>query len=103
MSEYKKLTTFKEFYPFYLDEHSNPINKALHFIGTTLVLIALVYFLYTEQYKMIWLCPIVGYAFAWIGHFGFEKNRPATFKQPFFSFASDFVMWFHIITGKVKF
>jgi len=101
MSE--KITPFKNFYPFYLNEHSNPINKALHFVGTTLVILAVIYSIYTAQYKLIWLCPFIGYGFAWVGHFIFEKNRPATFKQPFYSFASDFVMWFHIITRKVKF
>ena len=101
MSE--KLRPFKNFYPFYLAEHSNPINKALHFIGTTIVIIAFIYTLYTKQYRLLWFCPLIGYGFAWIGHYIFEKNRPATFKQPFYSFAGDFVMWYHIIIRKVKF
>lgn len=98
-----RIKSFKEFYPYYLKEHSNQINKALHFIGTTLVICAVLYAIYTNLYKLLLFCPLNGYGFAWIGHYVFEKNRPATFKQPFYSFISDFLMWYHIITGKVKF
>ena len=44
-----------------------------------------------------------GYGFAWVGHFFFEKNRPATFKHPFYSFAGDWVMFKDILTGKIRF
>ena len=87
---YQRLKTFKEFYPFYLNEHSNKICRILHFVGTNLLLIILGYAIFTSQYKLLWLCPIVGYGFAWTGHFVFEKNRPATFKQPLFSLMGDF-------------
>ena len=101
--EYKRLETFKEFYPFYLNEHSNKICRILHFVGTTLLLIILAYALYTSQYKLIWFCPLVGYAFAWTGHFVFEKNRPATFKQPLFSLMGAFKMWWQLVTKKIYF
>jgi hypothetical protein len=95
--------TFKEFYPFYLNEHSHSTNRTLHFIGTTLMLIVLFYALLSQQFRLLWLCPLLGYGFAWTGHFGFEKNRPATFKQPFYSLMGDFLMWWQLLTGKIKF
>lgn len=98
----KRYETFKEFYPFYLSEHSNKVCRLMHFIGTTLVLALLVYGLATEQYKLLWFLPVAGYGFAWIGHFVFEKNRPASFKQPFFSFIGDWLMYAQIWLGKVK-
>ncbi len=98
----KRHETFKEFYPFYLSEHSNKVCRLMHFIGTTLVLALLIYGVATEQYKLLWFLPVAGYGFAWIGHFVFEKNRPASFKQPFFSFIGDWVMYAQIWLGKVK-
>lgn len=98
----KKYETFKEFYPFYLSEHSNKVCRLMHFIGTTLVLALLAYGLVTENYKLLWFLPVAGYGFAWIGHFVFEKNKPASFKQPLFSFIGDWVMYAQIWTGKIK-
>lgn len=98
--EYK---TFKDFYPFYLGEHSNRVCRALHFVGTFLLLFLLTYALTTKQYMLLFALPLVGYGFAWIGHFGFEKNRPATFKYPFYSLMGDFLMFWHLLTGKLKF
>ena len=98
--EYK---SFAEFYPFYLSQHENGVCRTLHFIGT-LILSALVgYAIYTRQFQLILLAPLVGYGFAWVGHFGFEKNRPATFKYPLYSLIADFVMAFQLATGKIKF
>ena len=94
--------SLKEFYPYYLTEHANSTSKLLHFIGTTLFFVILIYAILTAQYNLMWLMPVVGYAFAWVGHFFFEKNKPATFKYPFYSLASDFIMYFDILRGKVK-
>jgi hypothetical protein len=98
--EYK---TFKDFYPFYLGEHSNRICRALHFVGTFLLLFLLAYAITTKQYTLLFALPVVGYGFAWIGHFVFEKNRPATFKYPFYSLMGDFLMFWQLLTGKLKF
>jgi hypothetical protein len=94
---------FAEFYPYYLSEHSNRNCRRIHFVGSSLGLLCLALLLVTGN---LWWLPaglIIGYAFAWVGHFYFEKNRPATFKYPFFSFAGDWVMWKDIATGKIKF
>lgn len=94
--------SLKEFYPYYLTEHQNSTSKLLHFIGTGLIIFILIFGLTTSQYQYLWFIPLVGYGFAWVGHFFFEKNKPATFKHPFYSLASDFIMFFDILSGKVK-
>lgn len=90
--------TYREFYPYYLKEHSNPINRTLHFVGTFLVLCIATFAFYTKDYYFFWFCPLAGYGFAWIGHFFLEKNKPATFKYPLFSLFSDFRMFFDFVT-----
>jgi hypothetical protein len=98
MSE--KIKTFEEFYPFYLKQHSNKICRLLHVIGTTIVFALTITAVYHNILKLLVLVPIVGYGFAWIGHFFFEKNKPATFQYPLWSLKSDFKMYFEIISGK---
>ena len=85
----KHYKSFKQFYPFYLSEHMNPVCRGLHFIGTLCVIgIIFVSFIYI---KALFIAPICGYGFAWVGHFFFEKNRPATFIYPLYSFIGDWV------------
>jgi hypothetical protein len=95
--------SFAEFYPFYLGEHANRTCRRLHFTGTSLVILTAFYALATQQLVYLWLLPLLGYGFAWVGHFFFEKNRPATFKYPFYSLMGDFVMYKDIWAGKIKF
>ena len=38
----REYTTFKSFYPFYLSQHSNPISRKLHYLGTSLVIALLI-------------------------------------------------------------
>ncbi len=96
-------TTYREFYPFYLTEHQNPINRSLHFIGTLGVFFCLFEAIFTGSWWYWILIPIVGYGFAWLGHFVFEKNKPATFQYPLWSLISDFKMFFQLLTGKISF
>ena len=96
-------TTYREFYPFYLTEHQNPINRSLHFIGTLGVFFCLFEAIFTGGWLYWILIPIVGYGFAWLGHFVFEKNKPATFQYPLWSLISDFKMFFQLLTGKISF
>ena len=98
-----KFSSFSEFYPFYLSEHSNQTSRRLHFVGTSIALVLLVSALLTRNPSLILVALLQGYAFAWVGHFFFEHNRPATFKYPFYSFAGDWRMWADILTGKIKF
>ena len=94
---------FADFYPFYLSEHSNRTNRRLHFIGTTLGIAALLHALSTLNFWWLLAGVVIGYAFAWVGHFFVEKNRPATFTHPLYSFMGDWAMWKDILTGKIRF
>lgn len=96
-------SSLKEFYPFYLTEHRNSTSRYLHFIGTGLVLLLLAAALLFHNTQLLMVVPLVGYGFAWVGHFFFEKNKPATFKHPFYSLASDFILFFDLLSGKQKF
>jgi hypothetical protein len=99
----KRFNSFAEFYPYYLAEHGNSTCRRLHFIGTTLVIGILAYALGRGSPGLLLAVPVAGYSFAWIGHFFFEKNRPATFQHPFYSLLGDFVMYRDMILGKVPF
>lgn len=99
----KEYKTLKEFYPYYLEEHQNPTCRSLHFVGTGLLFLILAASLYLGNYLWLISIPFVGYGFAWVGHFFFEKNKPATFKYPIFSLVSDFKLFFDLLLGKEKF
>lgn len=94
--------SFSEFYPYYLSEHQNPVCRLLHFIGSTLVLVILVTLVVTGLWAYWWLMLLAGYGFAWLGHFKFEHNKPATFKYPFYSLAADWVMYKDFLTGQLE-
>lgn len=97
-----RFNSFEEFWPFYVKEHSHPLNRALHFIGSTCGALTAGAALATFQWWALPLAPVIGYGFAWIGHFLVEKNKPATFKYPLWSFMGDWVMWFKILTGRMN-
>lgn len=101
MSE-KKIENYSEFWDFYVAEHSQPLTRLLHFIGTSLGIVLLVWFIRNGTYLYIPLCFVVGYAFAWTSHFFVEKNKPATFKYPLWSFISDYKMMFFMLIGKMN-
>jgi hypothetical protein len=94
---------FAEFYPFYLSEHRNRVCRRLHCVGSTLVLAVVVMAIATRDPLWLLAAPAVGYGFAWVGHFAFEKNRPATFKYPLYSLIGDWAMFRDIITGRIPF
>jgi len=98
----KRYTNFKDFYPYYLSEHSHKTTKLLHFIGTSISLYFLFNFFRTFDFLYIILSLLSGYGFAWVSHFFIEKNKPATFKYPFYSFIGDHLMFIEIIMGKHK-
>ena len=93
--------SFVEFYPFYLSEHQNTISRLLHVVGTGVVLCEMIGLLiFLPGWSWIWLLPLTGYGFAWVGHFFFERNRPATFSYPLWSLRGDFTLFFEIMTGR---
>ena len=98
----RSLNSFVEFYAFYLTEHRNVNCRRLHFVGSSLSLVCVA--LGVAQQQPLWLLAglLCGYGFAWIGHFGFEKNKPASFKRPLYSFMGDWVMYRDLWLGRVK-
>jgi hypothetical protein len=94
-------TSFAEFWPYYLSEHRNPLNRRLHFVGTTLFLGLVVAVIVTGDWRLAPLWPVAGYSFAWAGHFLVEKNRPATFRHPIWSFLGDMKMYAMMWTGRL--
>jgi hypothetical protein len=92
---------YREFWDFYIREHSRPLTRALHFIGTSLGIIFLIWFIARGTWYYFPLCFVTGYAFAWISHFFVEHNKPATFKYPLWSFISDYKMMWYMLTGRI--
>ena len=99
----KKYKNFSDFYPFYLSQHQDIVCRRLHFIGSSLVIFMIAYVLINSAWMLLWSLPLLGYGFAWLGHFFFEKNRPATFTYPWYSLLGDWVMYKDILLGKIKF
>ena len=102
-SDAKAFRSFAEFYPFYLSEHSNRTCRRLHFVGSTLSLAC--FGMLGATGSLLWLLAglLGGYGFAWVGHFGFDKNKPASYKRPLYSFMGDWVMYKDIWTGRIPF
>ncbi|MBQ0945070.1 DUF962 domain-containing protein [Ideonella sp. 4Y16] len=97
------IRSFAEFYPVYLGEHANRTCRRLHFLGSTLALVCLAMLLWTGRPQYLLYGLLCGYGCAWIGHFVFEKNKPASFKRPLYSFMGDWVMYKDIWTGRIRF
>ena len=95
------IQTYSEFWDFYVQEHSKPLTRVLHFVGTSLGLILLAWFIWRGTWYYIPLCFVTGYAFAWFAHFVVEKNKPATFQYPLWSFISDYKMMWYMLTGRM--
>lgn len=102
MTEHKQqFQCFSDFYRFYLQEHSQPACRLLHYIGSSLVLLLIAAAVLTQQLSLLWWMPLAGYGFAWVGHFFIEHNKPATFKYPLYSLAADWVMLWHFVSGRL--
>jgi hypothetical protein len=100
MSE-QPIRTFGEFWPFYVRAHSKPHTRVMHAIGSTLALIAVALGITVNPWFFL-AAPLIGYAFAWYGHFFVEHNKPATFGHPFYSLAADYVMVWKMVTGRMS-
>lgn len=97
-----RYTSFAEFYPYYLTQHADRICRRTHFIGSSLALVSLGMLAMTRNPWWILVALLCGYGGAWIGHFFFEKNRPASFDQPLYSFKADWIMYWQMLTGKLS-
>ena len=99
----ERYESFEDFYPYYLSEHRQPTCRRLHFLGILLALTALLTIVLSQAFRFLWLPLVLGYGFAWVGHYFFEKNRPATFEYPLYSLRGDFRMFREILTGRRSF
>ncbi len=98
----KRFASFREFYPYYLSEHGHRTSRRLHFIGSCGVLAFVALAIVQRDARWLIAAPLCGYGFAWIGHFVFEKNRPATFRHPLYSLMGDWVMFKYILAGRIR-
>lgn len=98
-----RFNSFAEFYPYYLSEHQNDSCRRLHYLGSSLVLLIIACALLSQTWWLLLALPLVGYGFAWVGHFFFEHNKPATFSHPFYSLLGDWVMLRDALTGRIRF
>ena len=98
-----KIQTYAEFWPFYLSEHAHPRNRTLHLIGTGLALLLQIAAVVMLNIWLLLASLVVGYGFAWFGHFRVEHDRPATFTYPAWSLAGDWVMYWQLLTGRIPF
>ena len=97
----QRYQSFDEFFPFYLREHSNAANRAVHFVGTSAGMCAVVVAFATGNGWWALAAPLLGYGAAWYGHFFIEHNKPASFKYPWWSFRGDFKMYRLMLTNQV--
>lgn len=102
-TESPSFSTFAEFYPYYLSEHQDHACRRLHYAGTSLVILLLLYVLFSQNWLWLLAVPLAGYGFAWVGHFFFEHNKPATFRYPLYSLMGDWVMLRDAMTGRIRF
>lgn len=98
-----RFQNFHEFYPYYLDQHSNATCRRLHYVGSLSVPVVLVYALATQQWLWLAALPLIGYGCAWVGHVVFERNTPATFGAPVYSLLADYVMLKDMLIGRIPF
>lgn len=98
-----RFSDFHQFYPFYLSEHTNRTCRRLHFVGSCGVIAVVLAVLFGASPWWLLLAAVIGYGFAWVGHIVFEKNRPATFRHPIYSFMGDWVMFWQILSGRRRF
>lgn len=98
----QKFASFHDFYPYYLREHRSRASRRLHVTGTVLAGAFLAAALATREWGLLWGVPVAGYALAWVGHFVFERNSPATFRHPLYSLRGDLTMLRDVLTGRIR-
>ena len=95
-----QFASFREFYPYYLQQHTNRTSRRLHVAGTLLAIAAAVAAAVAGRWAWLLAAPLAGYLPAWIGHMLFERNSPATFRHPLYSLRGDFTMLLEVLSGR---
>ena len=98
----RRFATFSEFYPYYLQQHENRTARRLHVVGTALAIVLFISALVARRWQLLAAALVAGYAFAWVGHFFFEHNSPATFRFPFYSLRGDFKLLRDVLSGRLR-
>jgi len=101
MGKEPDIKSYSEFWPFYLSQHSQARTRHWHVVGMLVALSAAAFFASTGRSRWLLSCPFIGYAFAWYSHFFVEKNRPATWRYPVWSFLSEFRMVAMVLLGRL--
>ena len=99
----QRYSSFAEFYPFYLSEHGKRTTRRLHFLGSSVALLCVLELFFTANPWWLAAALVAGYGFAWFSHLTVEKNRPATFRYPLYSFMGDWALYWQILNGKIAF
>ena len=94
--------SFREFYPFYLEQHRNRTSRRLHVTGTLCAIAVAASALAAGRWPWLLAVPLIGYLPAWVGHFFFERNSPATFRHPLYSLRGDLSMLAEVLTGRMR-
>ncbi len=97
----ERYRSFAEFWPYYLGEHAHGSTRVFHFVGTTAGAALFVYAIVTQRWLLVPAALVCSYGLAWLSHFTIEKNRPATFTYPLWSFMGDWKMLFLAATGRL--
>lgn len=97
-----RFASFAEFYPYYLSQHEDRRCRKAHFFGTSSAIAAIAQFIDSLNWWWLLFAVVSGYGGAWIGHFFYEKNKPASFDYPWYSFRADWLMYWQMLTGKLS-
>ncbi len=98
----KQFESFEEFYPFYLSQHTHPINRLLHVVGTAFTISYTLKFLFTGRWYFIPIAFLIGHALGRAGHFFIEKNKTADVEYTLYNFMADWRMFYDVIRRRIS-
>lgn len=96
------IRSYADFFPHYLHQHRSPLCRAFHYAGTGLGMFCLFAFIASGDWRLILAGLLLGYGFAWAGHFLIDRNSPETFRHPLWSFIADHHMAALALTGRLR-
>jgi len=102
MSPPRGVASFARFWPVYLREHRCTRCRALHYVAATASIGVAVAAACARSWWLLLAAPVTGYGFAWLGHACFERNRPATWRHPWWSLRAEWRMFALALTGRLR-